>query len=81
MDKVTNFETELAQTADRLLEEIEKNSPVSSWNLKNKLSLSACVLYMALGYLLSRNKITLTPGKLTYTVKNTNHFPPFAKGG
>jgi hypothetical protein len=68
MNEYSKFQKTVTQTARKIMGEVANNPQVSSWQLKNKLQVSSSRLYMALGYLISQNKITVTPEGMSYKI-------------
>jgi len=67
-----SFSEYVKRNAENILEILKSSSPINSWDIKLKLKLSSSQLYLALGYLISTNKITIYPEELTYKVKLNN---------
>jgi hypothetical protein len=67
MENNALFDESVASAAAKILEEAAKGE-VTSWELKNRLRLSSSRLYLALGWLLGRGRIKLSPDELTYKV-------------
>lgn len=68
------FSDTLAQTAANLLETLKASGgDATSWDLKLKLHLSSSMLYLALGWLAARGKITLYPKELNFRVVLTQN--------
>ena len=64
-----SFKENIDSAADRIFEFVKEKQEVSSWQIKINLHLSASVMYMALGHLLSQGKITLEADGINYQVK------------
>lgn len=68
MSEQVKFADIIADTAKKIMEILTSEKEITSWDIKMKLHLSSSMLYLALGYLLSQNKIALSPHDLTYKV-------------
>lgn len=64
-----SFKENINTAADRIFEFVKEKQEVSSWQIKINLHLSASVMYMALGQLLEKGKITLEADGINYQIK------------
>ncbi|PIS47064.1 MAG: hypothetical protein COT17_05360 [Elusimicrobia bacterium CG08_land_8_20_14_0_20_51_18] len=64
-----NFSEVVSQNAEKIIGLLKNAPAANSWDIKLKLKLSSSNLYLALGYLISANKITIFPDDLNYKIK------------
>jgi len=55
--------------AKKILEVLNESRKISSWDIKMKLGLSNSMLYMAIGHLVSTNKIKVISKDLIYILE------------
>ncbi len=64
-----DFSLEVGEAARKIESHLAKKGEESAWNLKLKFRFSSSLMYMAIGSLLSQDKIEIRPHKLTYALK------------
>lgn len=69
MNETAKFSDTIAQTAEKITELLKNGAETTSWDIKLKLHLSSSSLYLALGWLSARGRISLYPQDLNYRVK------------
>lgn len=69
MSDQIKFADVISDTSEKIMEILTVEGETTAWDIKMKLHLSSSILYLALGHLLSQNKIVLSPHDLTYRVK------------
>lgn len=76
----TNFNATVKETAEKIMSVLNEHNQLTSWDIKMNLKISSSLLYLALGYLVKENKITIIPKGLIYqiekissTSENTNN--------
>lgn len=69
MTDKTSFTGAISSAAERVMESLPPDGGITSWELKTRLHLPSSTLYLALGWLCARGKVTLSPDELTYVVK------------
>jgi hypothetical protein len=68
MSDQVKFADVISDASGKIMEMLLAEGETTSWDIKMKLHLSSSMLYLALGHLLSQNKIILSPQDLTYRV-------------
>lgn len=59
----------LNKISQRILDFLSKNPDTTSWDLKTNLNLSSSMMYLALGMLISENKIEISEEGINYHIK------------
>lgn len=66
------FSDLIKNNAAKIMEEINAEKELSSWQLKVKLHLSGSALFLALGYLAAKEQIQIIPMGLTHKIVLNN---------
>lgn len=59
----------LKKISQRILDFLSKNPDATSWEIKTNLNLSSSMMYLALGMLVSENKIEISEEGINYHIK------------
>ncbi len=59
----------LKKISQRILDFLSKNPDATSWEIKTNLNLSSSMMYLALGVLVSENKIEISEEGINYHIK------------